>query len=245
MSQETDMKTCDDYKQAIAADPTFEDGEGHIAACDNCQAYRSEMQAFDQKLVRALTVAVPKMTLPQLPEIDTVNVTALPTRRRMTAPVWLAAAATVLVATFVGIQMTRVDLADISLADQLVAHMDHEPYALQTSNKAVSDKRLARVIPANVATMTHAAGLITYAQSCKINGHVVPHLVIQGKRGPITILLMPEEAVDEAQLIDGESIHGFIIPVGDGSIAIIGEKEEQLDTVRKSVLSSVKWSTST
>lgn len=241
MSQELEMMNCEEYKLAIAAEPTFDGGAAHVADCAECQGYRADMQAFDRKIALALDVAVPQLTLSEFPELDTDNVATLPVRRSSRAPTWLALAATVLVATFVGVKMSSVDGPYASLGEQLLAHMDHEPYALRVSSKAVSDRRLARVVPANIATITHDAGLITYAQSCEINGRDVPHLVMQGKKGPITILLMPQEAVSEAQTIDGESIQGFILPVGGGSIAIIGEKDEQLDEVKQSVLDSVTW----
>ena len=80
-------------------------------------------------------------------------------------------------------------------------------------------------------------------RTCVINGKEVPHLVIQGKSGPVTVLLMPDEMVDGAQQIEGESINGVILPVGSGSIAIIGEEDERLDTIQESVMHSVSWST--
>ena len=125
----------------------------------------------------------------------------------------------------------------------VLAHLDHEPYALRVTDKAVSDRRLGRVVPENVAAMSHDAGLITYAQTCVINGKKVPHLVIQGKNGPVTVLLMPDEKIESAVELEGESISGVILPVGNGSIAIIGEAGESLDTIQKSVMQSVTWST--
>ena len=94
-----------------------------------------------------------------------------------------------------------------------------------------------------MAELDHSAGLITYAQSCIINGNRVPHLVIQGQRGPVTILLMPDEEVHEAIDIMGEHVNGIILPVGDGSIAIVGEREESLESIRRKVLNSVTWTT--
>ena len=108
---------------------------------------------------------------------------------------------------------------------------------------AVSDARLTSVVTADIARLDHSAGLITYAQSCVIGGHSVPHLVIQGEHGPVTILLMPDEMVSAPQTITGESVNGVILPVGDGSIAIFGEREESLDRIEKKVLDSVTWST--
>jgi len=130
-----------------------------------------------------------------------------------------------------------------TLADELLAHIDHERNSLVVTDVAVSDARLESVVTADIARLDHSAGLITYAQSCVINGHSVPHLVIRGEHGPVTILLMPDEMVSAPQTITGESVNGVILPVGNGSIAIFGEREESLDRIKRKVLDSVTWST--
>ena len=71
----------------------------------------------------------------------------------------------------------------------------------------------------------------------------MPHLVIQGQYGPVTILLMPEEEVAEATPLDGVNVKGVILPVGNGSIAIIGAREELLEPIQKNVVNSVTWTT--
>ena len=146
-------------------------------------------------------------------------------------------------AAFVGFRMLGSSVEYPTLGDELLAHLDHEPAALVVTNVAVSDARLTSVVPGDVARLDQSSGLITYAQSCVIRGHSVPHLVIQGEHGPVTILLMPDERVSAAQTITGESVNGVILPVGNGSIAIFGEREESLDQIEKKVLNSVTWST--
>ena len=211
--------TSEDYKEAIAKDPELE-----------------------ARIASALEIDVPALEMPELPDIDTANVTALP-RRRFSAPQWLAVAATVAAVAVLGFFTLAEDPVYDSLADEIIAHLDHEPYALQVTDVAVPDRRLNRIVPANIATMNHDAGLITYAESCVINGKLVPHLVIQGQHGPVTILLMPDEMVDGPQSLTGESINGVILPVGDGSIAIIGEDGENLERVEENLKDSVRWST--
>lgn len=234
---------CEDYKQAIATDPSYDGGEVHVAECAACQAYRDDMQALERKIAKALALEVPELRMPELADIDTKNVVTLPARRRFTTPTWLAVAATVVVAAFVGIRMYGNDVTYPSLSAEILAHLDHEPYALRVTDVPVSDKKLTSVVPASIANMSHDVGLITYAQTCVINGKDVPHLVIQGKRGPVTILLMPDEMVDGAVELHGESINGVILPVGSGSIAIIGEGDEDLQDIQKSVVNSVVWDT--
>lgn len=234
---------CEDYRQAIAADPSYEGGEAHVSACSECRAFRDGLHALDRKIARALEIPVPELRMPELPDIDTTDVVPMRPRRSYNAPAWLAVAATLVLAAFVGIRMAGHEVVYPSLADEVVAHLDHEPYALRITDEPVDDTQLAKVVPANVAKMNHDAGLITYAHSCVIHGKTVPHLVIQGEHGPVTILLMPDEVIDGAVQIEGESIHGVIVPVGHGSIAIIGERNEKLETIENNVVNSVTWST--
>ncbi len=234
---------CEEYRLAIAAEPSREDGNSHVADCPQCRAHRDELRELDRRIGRALQISVPQLRVPDLPDIDTNTIVALPARRRFTSPAWLAVAATLVLAAFVGIRMIGGNVTYASLADEIVAHLDHEPYALRVTDEPVSERRLAKVVPAEVANLNHDAGLITYAQTCVINGNKVPHLVIQGERGPVTILLLPDEAVDDAVKLEGESINGVLLPVGGGSVAIIGEKDEELEAIRQNVMNSVTWST--
>jgi hypothetical protein len=234
---------CEDYKEAIAADPSYQGGEAHLSACSDCRAFRDGMRSLDRRIGRALEIAVPDLRMPELPDIDTAEVVSLPARRRFTSPAWLAVAATIVLAAFVGLRMVGSNVTYASLADEIVAHLDHEPYALRVTDEPVSDRRLAKVVPANVADMNHDAGLITYAQTCVINGKKIPHLVVQGEHGPVTILLLPDEAIDDAVQLEGESINGVLLPVGGGSVAIIGERNEKLETIQENVVNSVTWST--
>ena len=54
---------------------------------------------------------------------------------------------------------------------------------------------------------------------------------------------MPEEKVAVAMPFDGDNVHGVIIPAGDGSIAIVGPREEALESIRADMLESVTWTT--
>ncbi len=199
------------------------------------------MKELDLKIAKALQIDVPELRVPELPPIRDDNVAALPVRQRSLRPVWFAVAATMVLATSIGVRMSGLFDSNASLAEEVLAHLDHEPAALRVSDVPVSDARLARAVPASLAVFQRGDSLVTYAQSCIINGKRVPHLVIQGRHGPVTILLMPEEKIAEATPLDGANVKGLILPVGDGSIAIIGDREEELETLRKDIVDSVTW----
>ena len=141
----TDDETmnCDKYREAIAQDPSYDDA--HLSQCAACEAFRSEMQELDRQIAKALALDVPELHLPELPDIDTANVTNLP-RRRLSPPAWLAVAATIMVVAMLGFRMLGDDTIDPalivpSLADQIIAHVEHEPYAFSNTDAAVSDER--------------------------------------------------------------------------------------------------------
>ena len=235
---------CEEYKLAVGADPNFDGGAGHLTECAGCQTYRHEMQALDRMLGRALALDVPELDFPELPDIDAADVVTLAGRRRVLPPAWFAIAATVLLAVVLGARFaSNSGIVYESLADEVLAHVSHQPAALRVTSVTVSDARLNQVVPASIARMDHSAGLITFAESCPINGNIVPHLVIQGERGPVTILLMPEEKVSAALSLNDEHSQGVILPVGEGSIAIIGERGENLEQIERRILQSVMWST--
>ena len=241
MSQAKDTMNCDEYVKALTENPDFEDKSGHVQDCADCQAFSRDMLALNERIRAAMELPVPPLRMPDLPDLDTGNVVALSARRRWSTPTWFAVAATVLLAAFLGIRFADPGSPQASLESQVLAHVDHEPMALMPSSTPVDDARLQRVVPDNVARMNHESGLITFAETCPINGNPIPHLVLQGKTGPITILLMPDEKISATKTLDGENVHGVIVPVGDGSVAIIGTRGEPLDEVRKNIVNSVAW----
>ena len=243
------IMNCEDYREAIAADPSesFESGAAHVAACDSCNAYRAEMRALDNVIARALAIDVPELKIPDLPPIgeDDENVVNLPFRRvaNISTPAWIGIAASFALAAIIGMQFVGNGPAnDERLAIEVLAHVDHEPWALKVTDVSVSDEQFARVIYPAVGPMDRDVGLVSYARTCIINGMSIPHLVIQGQHGPVTLLLMPNEMVSSPVSLVGESVNGVILPHGNGSIAIIGEREERIQDLEQRVIDSVEWS---
>lgn len=238
---------CEEYRQAITADPSesFDGGAEHVASCETCSVYRTDIRSLDDKIAAALSISVPELKMPELPAIEEdSNVVSMPFRRRgrFSAPSWLGIAASFGIAAVLIVRLLAPTPVYDSLADEVLAHLDHEPQALVVTDVAVSERELKRVVSPYVTNLDGDVGLISYARTCVINGKKIPHLVIQGERGPITVLLMPEEEIDAAVTLNGKGVNGVILPVGDGSIAIIGEREENLSEIENRVIDSVEWS---
>ena len=248
MSTSEKIMNCDEYKEAIAADPTFVDDAGHDAACASCAEFKTEILALDERISSAMMVDVPALQMPDLPGLGATedNVVSIEGRRKQTfgMPTWVGIAAGFALAAIVGVQFLANDsITDEELAAEILAHVDHEPWAMEATNVSVTNERITDVMAANSGTMDGNVGLVSYAQSCIINGKRIPHLVIQTSDGPVTLLLLPEEMISMPIKLDGRGISGVILPVGDGSIALVGERAFDVDELKERVVNSEEWST--
>lgn len=244
---------CEEYREALLADPSesFAGGSAHTDQCAACRRYRNEIRQFDKRIAAALAIDVPPLRKPALPRvaaIDDRRTTPKATRplNKARLPAWIGLAASLVVAAVLGVYMIAPDEVRPTIAEQVIAHMDHEQASRQVTSEAVPDQVLRRVLGPNASSIGPRVPLITYARSCVINERVVPHLVVQGEYGPVTLILMPDESIDEPIPLSGENVHGTIVPVGTGSIAIIGERPDQVDEINRMgqrLAESVQWRT--
>jgi hypothetical protein len=210
------------------------------------------MRALDERIALALAIEVPELKLPELPPIEadsgsrtgaTLSARWRGSRFR-SPPLWAGLAAAVVVAAVLVTGFPERERGGQDLVDQIVAHMDHEEASRRVTSVPVATPALDRVVRPRVSAMDRDIGLITYAMSCVINGRTVPHLVIQGRSGPVTLILLADETIDAPIPLSGDNVHGVLLPVGSGSIAVIGQREDQLDEIGRigrKLAESVEW----
>lgn len=251
---------CEEFRQALDSDPgaDFPGRAAHAAACADCARYAAESAVFERRLAAALAVAVPDFEI-DLPDDggrrhddgdDGDTVVSLEKRRRAGGarwrglPAWAGVAAALALAVGLALQFGSAPrtLDGPALAAEVIEHMHHEPWSRVATDKAVAGAELSSVLAPAVSRLDAGrVGLVTYAKTCPINGRDVPHLVVQGADGPVTLLLMAGEKLDAPVPLEGDGFHGVILPVGDGSIAVVGEKGQSVDDVTENIRNAVDW----
>lgn len=247
---------CEDFRIQIDAEPAaaFDGRDAHLAECSACERYAAEASSFENLVIAAMNVSVPEFDSPAaVPEVS--NVVELksarapaPTGGSFSGRVWMSLAASLALAVFVAYRFVDTAPPDSSLlasevlATQVLGHLVHEPYAIKKTSQAVPYAAVENVVRPVDAEVSEQIGLISYAQNCVINGESVPHLVVQGKYGPVTIMIMPNESVSEVVPLENDQFHGAIVPAGEGSIAIIGRKGESIDDIRSKIGESIRLS---
>jgi hypothetical protein len=220
------MMDCGQYRRSILADPSSIDAAMrlHVDSCPDCIRYSEQLRRFEGRLERALRV--PAETPSQVVSFWQPWLrTAAPRRSRRR---WLAAAASVVLAAVIAGSLW-VAAPGRSLAADVVDHMAEEPDAWARTDLPVPQSKLDRVLSEAHVRLKAEAGTVSYANSCQFRGHDVPHLVLQTRDGPVTVMVLAHESVTRSVRFDEQGYRGVIVPVPDhGSLAVL-ERGRRLD----------------
>jgi len=224
---------CLEFRRLAGADPQHPAAAmlEHAAGCPRCTGYLRQTQELDRHILAALSVPVPprhagRATGSAVPGLD---------RRR-----WYALAASIVAGVLVG-SLLWVGGPRNSLAQDVLAHMDHEPEALVVTTSPADDAVLGRVLERGGIRLRPEVGTVSYANSCRFRGRTVPHLVVQTDGGPVTVMVLRNEPVDAPVRFAEERFAGTIVPAGPGSIAVIGTGDADLEQITARVLAAVDW----
>ncbi len=237
------MMDCAHYRRSILLDPKHSTGElfEHRASCRDCNQYAERVLRMESRLERALRVNV------------SAAVDDVPLRGRSSPPAarpfayrrsGLAMAASVLLAVVAGTLWLAAP--GRSLAADVVAHMAGEPGAWRSTDIAVPSPALQKVLSDAHLSLAAAAGVVSYANSCRFRGRLVPHLVIQTAAQPITVMVLAHESVPKAEQFDAGGYRGIIVSVpGHGSLAVLARGSnadiKALEGVAARVRDSIVW----
>jgi hypothetical protein len=232
------MMNHEQYRRAVLTSPLGSDPEfeAHRAGCEDCRSFTDGVLTFEHRLVRALKVSTP------------ISAKILPFGARSTArPTkvarWLALAASVAIVFVAGAGIWLTPRS--SLAADVVAHMAEEPDAWKSQTVLPVGELNPVLKHANISLDPKALS-VSYANSCEFRGQVVPHLVVQSPRGPVTVMVLTHEAVSKARHFDEQGYRGTILPIPQhGSIAVLmrarGTTAAEVDAVGAQVRSAIVW----
>lgn len=218
---------CEEFQKNILSEPNGEDDVAiqHKASCHDCARFADDLSLFDDQLRDALQVNVPASLKDELvpPQITRRS-------RRGIRAVSYAVAATVLF--LVGVA-GFINLNQITPLDRLiVSHIEHEPYIL-TKDMNPPDSEVEATLASMGVDMQGPVGDVTFIKKCYIGDELIAHLVVKGEKGPVSILVMPNQAITEQQFIEGAQLVGTVTPLSDSaSLAVVGFVGEPLEPLR-------------
>jgi Protein of unknown function (DUF3379) len=225
---------CLEFRRLAGADPQHPDAAvlEHAAGCPRCAGYLRQTLELDRHILAALSVPVPLVA--GRAKSAAASVSGLDRRR------WYALAASIVAGVLVG-SLLWVGGPRNSLAQDVLAHMDHEPEAFVVTTTPADDAVLGRVLERGGIRLRPEVGTVSYANSCRFRGRTVPHLVVQTDGGPVTVMVLRNEPLDAPVRFAEDRFTGTIVPAGPGSIAVIGGSGADLEQITERVIAAVDW----
>lgn len=164
----------------------------------------------------------------------------------------LAMAASMVVATGLALNLflqPGLSAQDLALHDELVEHLHQEAPSYQTrydNGNAISWSQVESILSASGTALKSpeqlAAMHMIFARLCGLGGTRSAHLVTRGVHGPVSIIFIRTTPVSRGVEVRDERFQGRIIPVNDGNMAVIGEKNESLDRYEQMLRENIEWS---
>jgi hypothetical protein len=197
----------------------------HVATCAECRGFRDETAMLDGRLRAALELPLSRFTTPASAPVS--------------APRRFAMAASVVLALVLagGAWLLR---SQDALANEIVAHVKHEPGSWD-AREPVAANAVTDVL--RLAGVEFDSSLpVVYAQSCPFRGKRVPHLVVQTRDGPMTVMLLGGEPVAKRREFSEEGYRGVLLPAGGGSVVVLARGAGAApDAVASDVVNAVHW----
>jgi len=217
----------EEFQLSVGADPTrLNDAQrAHLAQCSECAAYYAELIELENRLRGALAIPVPPRAAPR------------PVAR---APIWPYGLAAAVALVSVLVTALLVSAPQDALARSVAVHMNNEQAAF-TLTQPVNPAQLAAVLDAAHLQILPGGPVVTYANTCSLRGHKVPHLAVMTEHGPVVVMVLPYDSVRAREEFNENGYHGVLVPAARGSLAIVSTRAEDFDSIISAVASRIRY----
>jgi hypothetical protein len=218
---------CLDFRRVILVNPRQPDAaaQAHALECVGCREFLERQREMDAELFGALQVAPPDGLADRI--LVARGLRPGSSRR------WYAIAATLVLAAAVGLTV-RPLLGD-AIGREAIAHVAHEPESF-TVAQAIGSDMLPAMLAQQGMKAVQTLGQVTYSQLCPMAGQKAQHLVVRTATGPVTLLLMSEDAGGRSRSVtERDGMTAITIPAPRGTIAIVAASLGQALAVEKAL----------
>jgi len=222
---EIETVNCLIVRRALLSDPYRPDDSivQHLQGCTQCQEFASNIRTMDADIHTCLEVDIPAGIADKI--LLAKGVSGSLQRQKKSQQLKFAFASLLLILSSLAIYF---HLDEPTRIEQIaLAHVQEELYHLE-DRENIQLAQLNTILRAFNMKLDDIPNIINYAGTCKIHSSSGAHIVFQGEHAPITMLLIPGEVTTSRKNITGARFKGVILPLENGSIALITDKSENL-----------------
>jgi len=223
---------CKEFEKLLQEDPANSDEAfiTHRKECITCQAKFEDAIRFEEALLSAFKVE-PKVDGLSEKLISRLSQQKHKTRVRRIQFGNIAAGFAIFV--IVGFMSTQL-YQKWSLTDFILSHVDHEYQELDNIAQVNTD-HLNQLLNDFDSHYLGAVSKVTYVRKCWMRTGNGLHLIFQGQTGPVTLLLMPNEPIDNTLLVKSSEFQGKVYASEKGSFALVGLPGEPIEILAEKI----------
>ncbi len=200
----------------------------HLVSCVPCAAYATQQIQLTDSLQQVVNVTVPEGLASRILLQQSIN-EKKQIKSRRSRQYTIAASVLLSIGIFSSLLLFNTPK---SLEQIVLHHILAEQQHLLDDNNVALVKLNTLLLDFNLR-LNSSLGKINYAGSCTIGNSKGVHIVVQTDTGPVTILLMPNEVLKHRQLVNAAEFAGAVVPINNGSFAIVGGKQESLSNLEQ------------
>ncbi|WP_353571235.1 DUF3379 family protein [Candidatus Albibeggiatoa sp. nov. BB20] len=230
-----------EFRRHALIEPNCQD-EGFIQkkneSTDN-QKWVEAQQALEYQLNQAvLQVSIPERLSERIILQRTLK-TDYQRQSQRRRYVWYALAASL----FLTISVLLINLQpaeEVSLNQLALQHVYEElPHLHDQQHKTID--HLNMMLHQYGGTLTKNIGEVNYLGACKIANKSGIHMVLPASKGVVTVMMLPQIDTNQARSFSDPRFQGRIMPTDKGSIVIVGEHGENLQTFQQYFAQNLTW----
>ena len=85
-------------------------------------------------------------------------------------------------------------------------------------------------------------GEVLYVNHCAFENTPALHMIIQGKKGRITVFIVPQDpGLINSPNFNNQYLKGLTESIGKTSLVIVGEKDEPLEEIQQKLKENIEW----
>lgn len=216
---------CEEYRRRLGEDPYRQSTEmrDHAALCPECRKELERALAFERRIRTGMNIDPP-------PGLEERLKVLAPSRRRHN-PLRIAAAAALLMALGIGVWLVEKPLPfgdqPVSAA-MVLAHIEAELEYLE-KHQALESSQLRPLLGEFGIRLQGDLGTVYHISRCPLGTTEGLHLVVAGRQGPITVLLLPDVSMPKPIPVASHRFTGVLLPSNLGGMAVVGGPGEMVD----------------
>jgi len=229
-----------EFRRRIYADPNTTDSDVVEAAkSDNSKRdFWNEQKQLDAQLKQAVKVEVPEDLVNKLIWQQSADEFS---RYKRKSRWYMALAASV--AFTVGIGFTMWYHQPVSLGGQALAHMQYAETERAHTFSPVNLEMVNAKLASFGASFTDDIGKVEVANYCHLSTVRSLHLILDTPEGKMSVFIVPERSdVRVPAEFEDKQYRGESLTLQHASIMVVGDKNADLDNMKKSVANRIRFS---